>query len=989
MGRKKLKSLFVIFISLFTLVPFLSLGSKSAFAREYVFPEFGSTKDLITPLNSAPTIYDGASGQEDGHHVLYTTSKGVPAMFNVIDLEENKLLRSLPLEGAADSWQHEVAPDGTVYITAGKYIWGYSPVTKKVEALATIPESSLWALAVDENSNAYIGTFPGGKVFQYNKSTKELRDYGKMIGEISQEYVRSMDYHDGYLYVGTAHDKIFKLNVKTGEKVEIAEELHEEGFVYDLDVVDGRYVFARYSSSKNMYIYDIQEESWLDVKLSNVTGLHVTDSLNNKVYFVADGTLKYVDLTNLQVGATSMKYGSSLRGADWVEIKGDSRLPGKSLVTVTFDGRVVFFNIETETVVTYDSVIPPTANVINQIHAYSEDKIYISGMAGGTGAVYNPLTGNNNNISLGQADSIYTFQDKVYFGTYPSGSVHVLDPKVDPYAAPKTLFTIGNEQDRLHTMTGGDGKLFIGSIATYQRLGGALTVYDGETYKVFRNVVQDQSINGLAYKDGLLYGSTTIKGGLGSVPTAEQAKVFIWDPKTEKKIKEVNLEIEGLNKPAHIGKLTVGPDDGYIWGGSSGYVFALDPETLKVVKSVQVEENPYPFEWDNVDFEWSNDGLLYALVGVGLYAINPETLEFKFVTNAVSFDLGEDGNIYFSKLENRSILAKIEVIEEGEYVWASVPVENPSFENDMDGWTSMFGTGNDYSYAISTEMSYSGEKSLKVFDNVRNNSVAIYSGHIPVTPGKEYMGEVMMYIKSGTPSLLVRMYDKNGKQLNEQSVQVRSGYGEWQKVQQKIIAPDGAVFARLFALSTSYALTDGYFDDFAFYERVKASDVLKDVQLEVDDTTLTRGQSSTFKVTGTLGSGEKVELPNATIVSSDESVVALENDTLVAYNKGQSTVKAEVEWKGKTIVSNEVVVTVELTLDSFTAYVEKLHQDTIIPQALYMKLSNYIRIVKHFKEDEKPVQHLYDKMEHQIEKWDAGEHSDVKKALLADIEALR
>jgi hypothetical protein len=41
---------------------------------------------------------------------------------------------------------------------------------------------------------------------------------------------------------------------------------------------------------------------------------------------------------------------------------------------------------------------------------------------------------------------------------------------------------------------------------------------------VFRNVVQDQSIISLDYKDGKVYGSTSINGGLGADPTAEEAK---------------------------------------------------------------------------------------------------------------------------------------------------------------------------------------------------------------------------------------------------------------------------------------------------------------------------------------------------------------------------------------------------------------------------------------------------------------------------------
>ena len=548
------------------------------------FPEYANAVELTKPLNSAATIYDGAVGKEHNHDVLYTTSKGVPAMFYVIDLDENKLLHSFPLEGAADSWQHEVAPNGTVYIAAGKNLWRYSPETKDVKALASIPESSLWALAVDEESNAYVGTYPNGKVFQYHSKTGELRDYGKMIGVKNQEYVRSMDYHQGYIYAGTADKKIIKLNVETGEKEDISQPLNETGFVYDLDIVDERYLFARYSASKTMYIYDLQEQKWLDVKMENVNGLHVADSLNNKVFFIADEKLKYIDLSTLQIGETSIPYKSSLRGADWVEIENDSRLPGKSLVTISIDGKVNFFNIETETFVQYPSVIPPSANVINKIYAYSEDKIYISGMTGTTGAVYNPQTNSSQSFVLGQADSIHHWNNHIYFGVYPDGSVQSLDPNVEPSGAVSKLFAIGNEQDRLHTITDGGGKLFIGSIATYGKLGGALTVFDGQSHKVYRNIVENQSIIGLAYKDGKVYGSTTIYGGLGSEPTAEEAKIFVWDPVLEKKMKETALTIDGLEKPEHIGDLVVGPKDGYIWGASKGVVFALHPDTLEVIK---------------------------------------------------------------------------------------------------------------------------------------------------------------------------------------------------------------------------------------------------------------------------------------------------------------------------------------------------------------------------------------------------------------------
>ncbi|WP_096272023.1 FIMAH domain-containing protein [Paucisalibacillus globulus] len=655
------KSFFVKVFMIVTMLALVSTPFGQASAENNSFPTYSDPVELGFPLSGGTAIYDGAAGFEDGHDVLYTTTKGIPAQFSVIDLDTGETLRTLMMEGAHDSWHHEVAPDGTVYVTGGSFIWGYSPETKEIQALAEIPEASLWALAVDEESNAYIGTYPSGKVFKYEKATGELHDYGQMIGDQAQEYVRSMDYHDSYIYAGTAHDKLIRLDLETGEKVDIAEELNESGFVYDLNVVDDRYVFARYSVSKKMYIYDIQEGVWLDVVLENVTGLHVADSLEGNVYFVADGILKYVNLETLEVHGTNMAYGSGLRGADWVEIEGDERLPGKSLATVTFGGEVTFFNIETETVLQYKDMVPPTANVTNKFFTYSEDKIYMSGMTGAVGAVFNPLTEEMTSITLGQADVMHEMDGKMYFGLYPSGSVAVSDPEVDPYAQPTELFVIGEEQERLHSMASGDGKLFIGSIPTYGKLGGALTVYDGETHKVFRHIVEDQSVNDIIYHNGLVYGATSITGGLGSTPTAEEAKLFVFDPETEEKTKEVTLSIDGLDKPAQIGQLKVGLNDDYIWGASKGFVFALDPDTLEVVKSVNIVPNPALGAWNNVHLEWSKDGFLYANAGSKLYVIDPVTLEFQYITDTMTFTLGENGHIYYAPIENRTKLLKIEV----------------------------------------------------------------------------------------------------------------------------------------------------------------------------------------------------------------------------------------------------------------------------------------------------------------------------------------
>lgn len=190
---------------------FYSPVTVKAAVNKVAQKEFGQPEKLIPPISSAIGLFDGAVGQQDGRNVMYTTVNGTPSVFNVIDLENYKLIDSFVLEGVNQTWVHEVAKDGTAYIgTNGDKptLWVYSPVKKQVEKLVTLDgESSIWSLITDENNNVYAGTFPGGKVYKYNPTTRELKDFGRMVGNVAQEYVRSIAYDDGFIYAGTEKKK--------------------------------------------------------------------------------------------------------------------------------------------------------------------------------------------------------------------------------------------------------------------------------------------------------------------------------------------------------------------------------------------------------------------------------------------------------------------------------------------------------------------------------------------------------------------------------------------------------------------------------------------------------------------------------------------------------------------------------------------------------------------------------------------------------------
>lgn len=810
---------------------------------KWSYKQYGPPEPLLAPIN-AVSIYDGAVGQEDGHDVLYTTVKGSPAVLNVVDLDDYKLLRSFPLEGAGDSWHHEVAVDGSVYVTGGKKLWKYSPVTKQVQPVADFGTEAPWSLTTDEAGNAYVGTYPGGNVFKYEAATGQITNYGRMIGVQEQEYVRSIAYHQGTIYAGTAHGQLVKLDPATGTKTDIAASLGEQGFVYDLDAVDGRYLFARYSESKNMYIYDLDEGTWLDIVLSNVSGLHVTDSLDGKVYFVADGKLKSIRPDTLEVADTGMPYASSLRGADWVQVENDPDLPGWNLVTVQFAGRIAFFNIQTATVKFYDPVVQGTPLPLHGMEKDPDGKIYMSSLGAGVGAIYDPATGVNTTMAIGQADSMHVFGNKMYMGVYPGGHIYSFDLTAPPSAEnPKHEFQLGDGQDRVAVITSGGGNVYFGSISTYGQLGGAVSVYDPSApsggLRVYRHIVQDQSVIGLAYKDGKLYGSTNVNNGLGSNPTATEAKMFVLNAATGEKESEFSLNIDGVVQPKFIGRLTVGPEDGYIWGAVNGYVFALDPATLQVVKSKKVYHESVDLgAWSAVELEWSEDGILYALFGTELIAVDPETLAYRNVTRAYGFVIGNDGHLYYSSGDDKTMLNRIQVTTLDEPIDPEEPEEpgqpgqpapsavyNGSFELPLDngkipGWSSLFGTSAKVYYEVSSERSASGSKSLKVVDTLRNvpgepvTAVALQSDKIEVLPGERYRASVKIYIEEGTPSLLFRAFDENDKQVAEGLTHVSTNPGQWQDVTAELTAPPNAKYVRVFASSSSYNLSRVYYDDF-------------------------------------------------------------------------------------------------------------------------------------------------------------------------------
>ncbi|WP_409341999.1 cohesin domain-containing protein [Paenibacillus sp. MBLB4367] len=824
-------------------------------AQAAIGTTFGQPVDLGQPIKSVSSvaIYDSVVGKEDGSNVLYTALAGEPAQFNVINLDTYAVLRAIPMPQGKDSWSLVVSPDGgSVYISSsGGRLYRYSAATKEIEPLGIIRagETAIYGLVTDEAGNVYGGTYPNALVWKYDPATGKFSDYGRMSE--TNSYVRSLAYHNGSLYagLGTA-GAIVKLNPATGEKTPVplptvtGVTYGNYPFVYNLDVV-GDYLFAHLSGGgiSTLIAYDLVQGQWRPEQFPNFHGNRVSQPMNGKAYFKLNATgankLIELDLATFQTRATAMEQGFSMKGGGWATFANDPELPGPTLVNTLFNGSIGFFNIQTEKRIEKPAIVAGQAIPIHSLEKGPDGKLYMGGYPGGSAAAFDPVTKQNTVFTMGQPESIGHIGGKIIFNTYPHAEIYELDT-AKPIAAgnPVKLFVIGEEQDRPYVNVTAGSKMYMGTIPDYGKLGGALVEYDSASasetkHRVYRNVVQDQSIVGLAYKDGKIYGSTTVMGGLDATPTATAAKMFIWDTATQTKTAEFAPAIPGsATAPIMISGLVFGPD-GLLWAAADGTIFAVDPATKAVVKSKTIYPGVQKYGmWRPIHLRFGADGLLYTDLYGKLTIVNPLTMEFKSLNIATPlFTLGNDGNMYYADSTRLMMIP----VTPGDNSGPTVPalnIRNGSFEAELDngnipGWSRLSQASPNTSFSVSSEQAFSGKKSLKVTDTSTTESILMGADPIAVLPGESYSASVRLYIDSGRTSFLMRFFDESGKQTGSDVLtHLTSGpFKTWQEVKLTGTAPANAKTARLFASVSQLYITTAYYDDFNLTGKFPAAEV--------------------------------------------------------------------------------------------------------------------------------------------------------------------
>lgn len=629
---------------------------------------------LIGTQITSPSTLGGAFGKDaSGNNLLYTVlpgSSGANAKFAVVDIKTETVLKILDMPGASGAWAVSVASDGRAY--AGSYynghLYRYDPETMELADLgqAISGDTFIWDLQPGANGKMYGGTYPGGNAFMYNPDLESKPDQGfKIMGTSpvvsGEQYIRSLihDREADVLYIGVgAHAHLIKYdcNTETQENI-LPAEYADQQFVYNLNIANGK-LFAWISPSSKMLVIDM-ETNETDYVIPQVNSLGVSPAQpgENRVYYTVLNTLYYYDISTKTEISTGVSVGMNAREMTFVELD-EPGFPGYTLVGLGPRGNLFKYNLETGNLKTSVLDMPAIPTTIASIKKGPDGKIYSGGYLSGGVGVYSPLDGSVAEYKgIGQTDTMCVIGYKMYFGVYPGSYVYEYD-FTQPWTInagggnPLKLFDLkADEQERIMAMAEGESKMFIGTVPDYGKLGGALTVYNtvDKAYQVYRNIIPNQSVISLAYKDGKVIGGTSVWGGLGISPSETEARLFIWDVASGTK----EFEMAPVAGKKAITALTVGPD-GNIWGMEEGYFFIFNPATRSIIYNRQIFPN-IDYSGPNVSHVWraafletGKDGNVYGTIGGSLFKIDARTKAVTTITGGASLLAQDDfGNLYY------------------------------------------------------------------------------------------------------------------------------------------------------------------------------------------------------------------------------------------------------------------------------------------------------------------------------------------------------
>ncbi|WP_117208420.1 PQQ-binding-like beta-propeller repeat protein [Allorhizocola rhizosphaerae] len=616
----------------------------------------------LSETTTAGTALD--ADHPSGPRVYSVTSSATRAVLGVRDAVTGELLHEAGLPGALGSWAVTVAADHRVYVgsySAGR-LYSYDPATQQVKDLGVpIPgDTFIWTVAAAPDGSVWGGTSYHGHVFRHDPATGVTTDLGTPIP--GEQFVRDLAIgEDGTVYAGigsmTMAVAVLDPAGNVRERIAPPGGVGTSGYAYDVDVVGDR-LLVRFQNTAGegwFATYHLADRRW-STPVSEVDSLTIGGGRHgNDIHLVRQGELTAYDLQTGSLrgtGFTDLGDGAP-RPLGWIHVPGAR---GQTLVGTASGGGMWHYRPHEGTGRRIETTLTAQAVAIRSLAAGPDGLVYAGGFFSGGLATFDPASGNTvGRKGIGQIEGMIAHGGKMYLGVYPNARVYEYDPSV-PWqrgSNPRLLFELGSqEQSRPFAWASAGEYVAFGTVPQAGAVGGALGLYHpatGET-RVRRDIVPGHSVVGLAYRDGVVYGTTSTWGGTNQ-PQDDAAVAFAYDIAADR----VLWQTAPVPGDLALGAIAFAPD-GKLWGLTVDALFELDPATGATLRYQKFASYP----WDRVDHVWVDtylelaaDGTLYGKVQGRTYRIARDTMTLSQIVRPTSIMVkGPDGHLYLSRDQN-------------------------------------------------------------------------------------------------------------------------------------------------------------------------------------------------------------------------------------------------------------------------------------------------------------------------------------------------
>ena len=522
----------------------------------------------------------------------------------------------------------------------GLFVLQIDPKTGKFrQFVSKVPNANYPTATLMSRTNLlYIGAAYAGHLLRFDPEKSSLEDLGAINAGAASFPCRIDEDKDGIIWIGSyGTADLNSYDSKTGKFTHYGRMDDVDMYNYPLVNFDGKIACLIRMTKPHVVMLDPKTGEKKPVGPITTKGKDTIDlrrGKDGKLYIVSSkGNFVIEGMNASQVDSVPDPMPTYAKLPDGVKYKfvGPRDQAYRKLAITDPDGKSRTFDLDYEA----------SGSDIFYVHEGPDGKIYGSSILPLHLFRYDPKTDELVDLGVcsqsgGEAYSMVNLDGKLYICSYPGARISVYDP-AKPYHMgsqpddnPRDLGRIDDISYRPRSALAGPlGSVWLASIPDYGRWGGPLSYYNPATEekKAYYRICGDASCYTLAYlpKEELIAVGTSISGGSGTRPKVDQAVLFLWDYRSEKKAWE-----GALDRPVStINALLTGTDGKLygtvIGGGKPAEIFRFDPDTREFEKRVPVPgDHPLDLGLQN-----GPDGKVYGFTRSCIYVLDPESMSSK------------------------------------------------------------------------------------------------------------------------------------------------------------------------------------------------------------------------------------------------------------------------------------------------------------------------------------------------------------------------